>query len=44
MKTPTLEDTRREAADAAFEAHNFGDFLVPTDTDGWTIDGIYWSR
>ena len=45
---PTLADAelakaRLAAADSKFAAHDFGDSTV-TDTDGWTQDGVYWSR
>lgn len=44
MTSPTLDHTRQVAADAAFERFNFGSDRTVTDTDGWTRDGIYWSR
>ncbi len=38
-----LATRRREVADRTFEEYDFGPFKV-TDSDGWTIDGKYWSR
>jgi hypothetical protein len=34
---------REEAAATALEEYDFGDFVV-TDQDGWTRDGIFWSK
>ena len=38
MNTETLQDLRHQAANAAFEAYNFGSGVTVEETSGWEYD------